>query len=124
VRDITEGARSLGELEFAAMCRRRGLPEPDRQSFRRTPRGNVYLDAEWWSAALVVEIDGSQHTSGLALVVDHLRQNEVTLQRGRVLRISLLGLRVSGDSFLDQVARGLSGPTRSGFRTPGPGCGY
>jgi hypothetical protein len=42
-------------------------------------------------------------------VVDHLRQNEITLQRGRVLRISLLGLRVSADAFLEQVARGLFG---------------
>jgi hypothetical protein len=86
-----------GPLDFAAMCRRRGLPEPDRQALRRTARGNAYLDAAWHGAALAVEIDGSQHTAGLALVADHLRQNEVTLQRGRVLRISLLGLRVSGD---------------------------
>ena len=124
VRDITDGARSLGELDFATMCRRRGLPEPDRQSLRRTTRGNAYLDVEWRGAGLVVEVDGSQHTAGLALVVDHLRQNEVTLQRGRVLRISLLGLRVSGDAFLDQVARGLSGPGRSEFQDrlrPGPG---
>ena len=123
VRDITDGARSLGELDFATMCRRRGLPEPDRQSLRRTTRGNAYLDVEWRGAGLVVEVDGSQHTAGLALVVDHLRQNEVTLQRGRVLRISLLGLRVSGDAFLDQVARGLSGPGRSEFRPAGPGPG-
>jgi hypothetical protein len=92
------------------LCRRRGLPEPDRQALRRTARGNAYLDAAWHGAALAVEIDGSQHTAGLALVADHLRQNNVTLQRGRVLRISLLGLRVSGDDFLDQIARGLSGP--------------
>jgi very-short-patch-repair endonuclease len=110
VDDITDGARSLGELDFAAMCRRRGLPEPDRQALRRTARGNAYLDAAWHGATLAVEIDGSQHTAGLALVADHLRQDEVTLQRGRVLRISLLGLRVSGDDFLDQIARGLSGP--------------
>jgi len=110
VDDITDGARSLGELDFAAMCRRRGLPEPDRQALRRTARGNAYLDAAWHEAALAVEIDGSQQTAGLALVADALRQNDVTLQRGRVLRISLLGLRVSGDDFLDQIARGLSGP--------------
>jgi very-short-patch-repair endonuclease len=97
------------------MCRRCGLPEPDRQTLRRTARGNAYLDVEWRDAGLVVEIDGSQHTAGLALVVDHLRQNEITLQHGRVLRIALLGLRVSGNAFLDQVAGGLSGPRRSAF---------
>jgi very-short-patch-repair endonuclease len=121
VDDITDGARSLGELDFAAMCRRRGLPKPDRQALRRTARGNAYLDAAWHEAALAVEIDGSQHTAGLALVADHLRQNDVTLQRGRVLRISLLGLRVSGDDFLDQIDRGLSGPRWSSSRPFGRG---
>jgi very-short-patch-repair endonuclease len=121
VLDITDGARSLGELDFATMCRRRGLPEPDRQTLRRTARGNAYLDVEWRQCGLVVEIDGSQHTAGLALVVDHLRQNEITLQRGRVLRISLLGLRVSADAFLEQVARGLFGSNWSAFRPPGRG---
>ena len=47
VQDITDGATSLGELDFARMCRVRGLPEPDRQVVRRTPRGRVYLDARW-----------------------------------------------------------------------------
>jgi len=39
--------------------------------------------------------------------VPDLRQNEVALQREVVLRITLLGLRVAADTFLDQVARAL-----------------
>ena len=39
LRDITDGAQSLGELDFAAMCRRHGIPPPDRQVLRRTALG-------------------------------------------------------------------------------------
>lgn len=121
VQDITDGAKSLGELDFARMCRRRGLPEPDRQSVRHTLRGRVYLDAEWRDAGLVAEIDGSQHLLALNAIDDQLRQNEITLSRGRVLRIGLLGLRLSADAYLDQVARGLSGSNRSEFGPFEPG---
>lgn len=121
VLDITDGARSLGELDFAIMCRRRGLPEPDRQTLRRTARGNAYLDVEWREHGLVVEIDGSHHALALNALDDQLRQNEVTLTRGRVLRIGLLGLRLTPDAYLDQVAHGLFGPGWSGFRPTGPG---
>ncbi len=107
VHDITDGATSLGELDFARMCRVRGLPEPDRQLVRRTPRGRVYLDVRWGRSRLVVEIDGAHHGEGLTLIADHLRQNEVALTRDIVLRISLLGLRLAEDAFLDQVGRAL-----------------
>lgn len=107
VQDITDGATSLGELDFATMCRQRGLPEPDRQVVRRTARGRIFLDVRWRQARLVVEIDGSHHGWGLAMVSDHLRQNEVALRRDIVLRITLLGLRVAADDFFDQVERAL-----------------
>ena len=41
------------------------------------------------------------------MISDHLRQNEVALTRDIVLRISLLGLRLAQDPFLDQVERAL-----------------
>ncbi len=68
VHDITGGAHSLNELDFAVECRRRGIPEPDRQVVRRTPGGRYYLDVRWADLRLVVEIDGFQHTQGLAPV--------------------------------------------------------
>jgi very-short-patch-repair endonuclease len=86
VQDITDGATSLGELDFARMCRERRLPVPERQVVRRTPRGRVYLDVRWRHARLVVEIDGAHHGAGLTMVSDHLRQNEVALTRDIVLR--------------------------------------
>lgn len=105
--DIADGAHSLGELDFAALCRRRRLPQPSRQVVRSGPMGRVYLDARWDRHRLVVEIDGSGHRVGLALTDDNLRANAVTLGQDRVLRFDLVGLRVAPDAFLDQVELGL-----------------
>ena len=105
VQDIVDGARSLGELDFAALCRQHGLPEPDRQVVRRGPRGRIYLDVRWSDVGLVVEIDGSQHRMGLAVTDDNLRQNEVTLSADRVLRVDLIGLRLMPDAFMSQICR-------------------
>ncbi len=108
VRDLADGAQSLGELDFAAMCRRHGIPEPDRQVMRRTPRGRIYLDARWRASGVVVEIDGAGHRVGLAVSDDNLRQNEVVLRGDRVLRIDLIGLRVHEREFFRQLGRALT----------------
>ncbi|WP_374457203.1 hypothetical protein [Nocardioides sp.] len=107
VTDLLGGVRSLGELEFARECRRRGLPEPDRQVVRRGKDGRYYLDVHWDDFELVVEIDGIHHSWATAVVPDALRQNEVVLGAAKVLRLPLLGLRVAADDFFDQVERGL-----------------
>ena len=106
VKDIALGAQSLGELDFARLCRARGLPEPDRQVVRRGPKGRIYLDVRW-RCGVVVEIDGIQHTWGLVPVLDALRQNGVTLSRDTVLRIPNIGLRLHENAFMDQVAQAL-----------------
>jgi very-short-patch-repair endonuclease len=105
--DIADGAHSLGELDFASMCRRRGLPAPSRQVVREGPKGRIYLDVRWDDVGLVVEIDGSQHLQGLSVTDDNLRQNAVTLQGDLILRIDLVGLRLHAEEFLDQVEEGL-----------------
>lgn len=102
------GVQSLGELDFARMCRVRGLPEPERQVVRRGPRGRIYLDVRWKRSRLVVEIDGAQHREGLNVSTDNLSRNAVTLQSDRVLRIDLIGLRIFEDEFMGQVAQGLT----------------
>ncbi|MBM6404704.1 DUF559 domain-containing protein, partial [Phycicoccus sp. CSK15P-2] len=109
-RDIADGAHSLGELDFAAMCRRHDVPEPSRQVVRRGPRGRIYLDVRWDRARLVVEVDGSGHRSGLALTMDNLRQNAVTLGGDRVLRFDLLALRLHEADVMAQVHHGLRAP--------------
>ena len=54
---------------------------------------------------LAVEIDGAGHRAGLAVTDDLLRQNAVTIGGELVLRMDLLGLRIEGDAFMDQVCR-------------------
>lgn len=108
ILDIVDGVRAMGELDFAALCRRRGLPPPSRQVVRRAPNGRVYLDVYWDQWGLVVEIDGIQHSWGVAPVDDALRQNELTIASDAVLRIPVLGLRLAPDAFMDQVARWLA----------------
>lgn len=103
MRDICDGAHSLGELDFAGLCREYGLPEPSRQAVRTLADGRVYLDVAWEDIGLVVEIDGGHHAMALNVVDDALRQNEVVLREERVLRVPVLGLRLVPDQFMGQV---------------------
>lgn len=103
VSDLCDGAQSLGELDFARMCREAGLPEPSRQVVRTLPGGRIYLDVAWEDVGLVVEIDGGHHALALNVVEDALRQNEVVLRDDCVLRIPVLGLRLLPQRFMAQV---------------------
>ena len=105
IRDVCDGAHSLGELDFSRMCRRSGLPAPGRQVVRSAPGGRVYLDVAWEDIGLVVEIDGGHHALALNPVADALRQNEVTLSQEVVLRVPVLGLRLAPAAFMAQVVR-------------------
>ncbi|PUA81733.1 hypothetical protein C7S10_06600 [Nocardioides currus] len=108
VLDMLGGARSLGELDFARACRRRGLPEPTRQAVRRGGDGRYYLDVWWEPWHLVVEIDGIHHAWVDNVVSDALRHNEVAISGDTVLRLPLLGLRVAEDAFFEQIERALA----------------
>jgi hypothetical protein len=103
VRDVCDGAHSLGELDFAALCRARGLPEPTRQAVRQGRRGRVYLDVWWDDLHIHVEIDSAHHVWGLTPVEDALRLNDLVIDGTVTLRIPVLGLRLQPDAFLDQV---------------------
>jgi len=102
-RDISDGAQSLGELDFAKLCRGRGLPEPARQAVRTLPGGRAYLDVFWDGLDLAVEIDGSQHQWGVAGTEDQFRQNALVIGGDRVLRMTLMGLRLEPQRFMDQI---------------------
>ena len=81
----------------------RRAPRPSRQVLRSGPGGRVYLDVAWEDIGLVVEIDGGHHALALNPVDDALRQNEVTLREQLVLRVPVLGLRLTPEAFLAQV---------------------
>lgn len=101
--DIADGVQSMGELDFARLCRSAGLPGPDRQVVRRGPRGRVYLDAYWDEWNVVVEIEGIHHEWESNQVGDTLRQNDLTLTAAAVLRIPVVGLRDQPGPYLDQL---------------------
>jgi hypothetical protein len=107
VLDLIGGAQSLGELDFAGMARRHGLPEPDRQTVRRGRDGRIYLDVVWEAFGVVVEIDGIHHAFAQNLVNDALRHNAVSLHKATVLRLPLLGLRVASEAFFAQITEAL-----------------
>lgn len=128
IEDVCNGAHSLGELDFAALCRAYGLPAPLRQSVRLSSTGRVYLDVEW--DGLVVEIDGGHHLAGLNPMDDALRANEVVLDGTPVLRLPVLGLRLQQDAFMAQVRRAVElyvlprvaqGPRSAGHKRRGAG---
>lgn len=106
-RDVLNGSESLGELDFVRMCRRAGLPTPDRQVLRAVPGGRAFLDCRFDRYRVVVEIDGIHHLEPENWIADALRQNEVTIGSDRVLRIPVIGLRVRGDEFMEQLRRVL-----------------
>lgn len=110
--DIADGVQSMGELDFARLCRSAGLPEPDRQVVRRGRRGRVYLDAYWDKWQVVAEIEGIHHEWESNQVDDTLRQNELTLGSDAVLRIPVVGLRHQPGPYLEQLRRLL---TRRGW---------
>lgn len=125
LREVGGGVQALGELDFARLCRQHGLPAPTRQRVCRGPRGRIYLDVWWEELRVGVEIDGAQHRQGLTPVQDALRDNEVRLRGGPVLRIPSLGLLTEPAAFMGQVkmllaraARQLGGTAsrRSGHR--------
>ncbi|WP_293780771.1 hypothetical protein [uncultured Aeromicrobium sp.] len=107
VVDLLGGAQAMGEIDLARMCRRGGLPAPTRQRVRRTARGTAYLDAEWPTFRVVLEVDGVHHLGAQAIIDDALRHNDIALEDATVLRVPVLGLRVAPKDFLDQLAAAL-----------------
>lgn len=94
-------------LDFGVWCRAFGLPPPDRQVLRTTGQGRAFLDCLWADIGLVAEIDGGHHAAALNPVDDALRQNDVAMSTGVVLRIPVVGLRVAPERFMLQVRPGL-----------------
>lgn len=105
--DVADGVHSLNELDFASMCRRRGLPEPERQVVVRRSTGRAYLDVRWRRWRVVVEIDGIGHLRPDRWMDDSLRHNEIALTGDMVLRVPSLALRLDPQPHLDLIERAL-----------------
>lgn len=107
VEELRGGCESLSELDFAAECRRRRLPEPDRQEVLRRPSGRFYLDVAWSAYGVVVEIDGVQHLRPDRATADRLKDNEIALDGRRLLRITTVAIWDGDERFYQQIARAL-----------------
>lgn len=122
IADVCQGAQSLAEIDFARLCRERGLPEPSRQVVRNESGGRVYLDVYWEEFGVHVEINGAQHYQGTARIDDALRGNAIAISSADVisLQVPVSALYACRELFLDQVERALAeGRRRTALRQAG-----
>lgn len=107
IDDLKGGCQSLSEIDFARECRKRGLPEPDRQQLLQRPSGRWYLDVRWSRFGLAVEIDGIHHSGAAQTLNDRLKQNEVTLSGERLLHIPNFAVSAGDERFFAQIRNAL-----------------
>ena len=112
VAEFSGGAHSMGELDFVRECRRRGLPEPERQVPRSGSTGRKrFTDAEFIrpdGRVVMVEVDGIGHMSPDTWLADMARHNELTVStEALVLRISAWQMRRDPDPFFKNLKRAL-----------------
>ncbi|MGI8434078.1 MAG: hypothetical protein ACR2LE_04995 [Nocardioidaceae bacterium] len=110
--DIQGGAESLGEIDFAALCRRYNLTPPNRQRLRTDSSGRRrYLDCEWRLAGgnvVVLEIDGSHHYWVEHWEADMRRERKLVASGRWVLRATTTEVRLNASSVVaDLVALGV-----------------
>jgi len=103
VAELAAGSHTLGEIDVAAAMRRRGLPEPTRQSLRTRPDGNEYLDAEWPEFMLVLEVDGVGHLEASQLLKDFLRDLRLLTEQRNVIRLPMLLWALDQEAVLDAI---------------------
>lgn len=107
LEDVRRGSHSVGELDLVRMCRREGLPLPDRQTRRRDATGRVrYTDAEWRlpdGRIVVLEVDGGFHMEIEHWEDDIVRERDLVTTGAVVLRCT--GRELMADA--RRVARSL-----------------
>jgi hypothetical protein len=106
--DVTDGARSLGELDIGRLCRRYGLAPPVRQRLRKDPAGRPrYLDCEWdlpSGEVVVLEVDGKHHMDVEYWAADMKRERKIVIGRRWVLRASTVEVRLDGAELASDLA--------------------
>lgn len=118
LRDIGGGAHALSEIDLGPLCRRFGLPAPERQVVRTDRHGRRrYIDARIRGPrgrVVNVEIDGALHLLVQTYWDDMERDNELVISGEPVLRFPSIAVRLESARVADQIARalGLSGSQR------------
>jgi len=102
LEEIAGGSQSVNELDLVRMCRREGLPLPDRQTPRRDASGRLrYSDAEWRmrdGRVVILEIDGGFH-----MEVEHW-EDDIVRERDLVSTGAIV-LRCTGRELRDESPR-------------------
>jgi len=114
-RDAAGGAEALSELDFLALVRRGGLPEPSRQVVRYDASGRKrYLDVYYDQWGVHIEIDGGYHLDPRTAWADMQRQNDLWIKGDRVLRFPTWAIRQRPYDVLAQVRAALRAAGWSG----------
>lgn len=112
--DIGGGAHAVSETDFTNLCRRYGLPEPERQVVRTEAGGRRrYLDNVLRGPdgrEVVVEVDGALHLLPTTYWDDMSRDNELVIDGRRRLRFPTVAMWVDADRVAAQLARALGLP--------------
>jgi hypothetical protein len=111
---VQGGAHSGPELAVGRMCRRFGLPQPDRQVPRIDRAGKRrWTDAEWVlpdGTTLVLEVDGGFHQEVMQAAADAKRSRRITTRSRIVVRCTAYELEHEpAEIVVDLVALGLPG---------------
>ncbi|MCU7723556.1 endonuclease domain-containing protein [Actinoplanes sp. KI2] len=116
IADVKGGATALSEIDLVRLCRRFHLPAPDLQRLRVDESGRSrYIDAEWTSARLLVEIDGGHHMDVRHWAADMLRQNQIWISGDRILRFPAWLVRSEPITVAHQIRAALiaAGPAHA-----------
>lgn len=116
---VDAGAHSGAELEIARMCRRFGMPQPDRQRRRRDSHGRPrWTDAEWDlpdGFTLVLEVEGGFHVEVLEAAADARRSRRITTRSRAVVRCTAYELTHEVEEVaVDLIELGVPGRPPSG----------
>jgi hypothetical protein len=123
LRDLSDGAEALSEVEFLAFCRRHDLPRPTLQHREGTGRRRRYLDARFRRAdgrVVLVEIDGGVHLTLTARWNDTRKDNWASIAGKLVLRFPSVAIYTDDPEAVAQIRTAL-GLVRT---TPGHNPGW
>jgi hypothetical protein len=107
--EIDGGSHSRAELDVARMCRRHGLPRPERQVRRRDATGRLRLtDCEWrlgHGRVVILEVDGAFHMEVEHWEDDLARHRSLSAQGRIVVRATAREVRDEGQRVAADLIR-------------------
>ena len=111
---VDAGAHWEPSSRSGRMCRRFGMPQPDRQRRRADSHGRPrWTDAEWdlsGGFTLVLEVEGGFHTEVLEAAADARRSRRITTRSRAVVRCTAYELAHEMEEVaVDMIGLGVPG---------------